>query len=547
MIASFVSLLIGLVISLLISNSITKPINEVVTALGEVANGNLDINLNVSHGDETGTLAESAQNLAGTLYSLVSDMDYMSDEHDRGEIDVLIDASKYSGAYNTVADKINYMVVQHIKTKKKVVGVFNAIAEGNFETNLEKLPGKQAFLNEAVDTMRDQLMKISNEVNEMIHDAVNGRLSLRIDENRYIGGWREIMMGLNKVSDAIAIPITEIDAVMIKLSQGEFDTKVSGDYKGDFKSIQLSINRTIDSLSKYISEVSEVLAAIADGDLNHTINREYVGHFAEIKNSINHISTSLNHTISEISSAAQQVLVGANEISNSAMSLANGSTTQASSVQELTASIELINSQTRNNADNASDANALADNSAKSAEQGNIAMQLMLESMHQIKESSNNISHIIKNIQDIAFSTNLLSLNAAVEAARAGSHGKGFSVVAEEVRSLAARSQKSAQETTQIIEDSIAKIDVGVAIAKTTAESLDTIVQNASEVLTLVNDIALSSMEQSTAIGEVSIGIGQIADVVQDNTAVSEEAAAAAEQLNSQAEVLRQLVAYFRI
>jgi methyl-accepting chemotaxis protein len=200
---SLFGLLMGTVISILISGSVARPINEVVTALGDVADGKLDVNLSVNYKDETGDLARSAQHLVGTLHSLVKDMDRMSDDHDRGEIDVFIDTSKYSGAYNEVAGKINYMVSQHIKIKRRVVDVFSAIAEGNFDAELEKLPGKQAFLNEAVDNMRGQILRVSSEVSGMIQDAVDGKLSLRIDESRYIGGWRSIMMGMNSVSDAM--------------------------------------------------------------------------------------------------------------------------------------------------------------------------------------------------------------------------------------------------------------------------------------------------------------------------------------------------------
>jgi len=334
---------------------------------------------------------------------------------------------------------------------------------------------------------------------------------------------------------------------MSKLAQGEFNAKVTGDYKGDFLSIKKSVNETIDSLSGYITEMSQVLEAISCGDLTQSISHEYMGNFAKIKHSINHISSDLHKTMLEISSAASQVSAGAKEISSSAMSLADGSAVQASSVEELTVSMEHIKQQTRHNAANAKGANDLAGSAALNAQKGNEAMLQMLEAMQKIKASSNNISSIIKDIQDIAFQTNLLSLNAAVEAARAGNHGKGFNVVAEEVRSLAVRSQKSATETTNIIEESIAQIEAGASIAQATADSLNTIVYDASEVLSIVNDIANASSEQSKAIEEISVGLKQISDVVQSTSAISEESASASEELSSQAGVLQHLVGYFKL
>ena len=308
-----------------------------------------------------------------------------------------------------------------------------------------------------------------------------------------------------------------------------------------------TLQQSISQIHAYMDELTIDLEAIAAGDLTTEIVMDFKGDFEPLKTSINKISTNLHKTMSEISTASDQVLIGAKQISDTSLGLANGTAIQAASVEELNATLYMINEQTKENSENADEAHDLSNKSTENAHKGNSAMSQMLEAMDGIKASSDNISKIIKVIQDIAFQTNLLALNASVEAARAGEHGKGFAVVADEVRSLAGRSQKAAEETTVLIEDSISRVDTGSEIAETTAKALDAIVSNADEVLSIIDGIASSSRSQAESVEQVSTGVSQISSVVQTNSSVSEESAAAAQELTSQAEVLRELVSFFKL
>jgi len=543
------ALALFLVLSYFITRAILKPIEQIATAASEVSLGRFNVNLSYMVDDELGRLTQDMLHLVDVIKNIVEDLASIHYEYNElGNMQYRLDEDKYQNSFKDVIQSINNLMEQEVSRLMEMAGSLNQINNGDFDLQLKDLVGDFAVQSQALRAVTTNLKAVSTEMGGMIEAAaVNGDLHFYIDESKYKGDWREIMAGMNKIAVTVDQPIVEIRDVMAKLSQGDFSAKVTGDYKGDFLLISKAVNSTIDALSSYVVEMRQVLSAIAEGDLTQSIKREYMGSFAEIRNSINHIAVTLHSTISEISTAATQVLYGAQQISASAMNLASGTTSQADSVDELNASIILIGQQTQQNAENATNASDLTHLSTESAVAGNNAMRHTLEAMNDIKDASGNITKIIKTIQDIAFQTNLLALNASVEAARAGEHGKGFSVVAEEVRSLAARSQTAAAETTALIDNSNNRVETGSAIANSTAESLDTIVENANKVKDIVGDISLASQHQAEAISQIGSGIEEISGIVQSNSAISEETSATAQDLSSQAEQLKSLVGHFNL
>lgn len=232
-------------------------------------------------------------------------------------------------------------------------------------------------------------------------------------------------------------------------------------------------------------------------------------------------------------------------MSDSSQSVSQGVTEQASSLEQITSSMNEMGSQTKQNAENANQANKLADEARAAAERGNTQMQEMVTAMGEINESGRNISKIIKVIDEIAFQTNLLALDAAVEAARAGKYGKGFAVVAEEVRNLAGRSAKAAEETAELIEGSVKKTEKGTEIANKTAEALSEILTGVTKASDLVGEIAAASNDQAQGIAQVHQGLGQIDQVTRQATANAEEGASAAEELSNQAAQLKAMLDRF--
>ena len=553
---------ISIVIAVLIGRSILMPVRTVLTAMDDLKKGNLNINFQeYLSKDEFGAIAKDMYSLAGIMKGLADDLKKVYTEHvDKGNYKSKMDEGKYGGMYREIVESINRTVSAYAGDMTELINVTKSYGEGDFTANVSQYPEGWKWANEAIDGLRANFVSMTSEIGLLAKSTADGSLDYEIDESRYFGSWRELMKSLNHIAQSVYEPFKVLEIALNEMQEGNFDLESidkkifaagvnpnTADYKGVYLRTMQICENTCAATASYINELAQVLEQMAKGNLRGKVEREYAGSYDLIKRSINNINDTLHKTLSDISAAADQVLLGANQISKSAMDLANGASEQASSVEELNSTVELINQQTNRNAEDAREANTLSNKSTENAQKGNDAIKQMLEAMSQIKASSSDISRIIKTIQDIAFQTNLLALNASVEAARAGEHGRGFSVVAEEVRNLAARSQEAATESTGLIETSINRVDAGSGIAETTAEALSGIVTSATEVLNIINGISAASRNQAEAIGQVVVGLGQISSVVQSNSAVSQQTAAAAEELNSQAELLQRLVAYFKL
>ncbi|MCL2215553.1 MAG: methyl-accepting chemotaxis protein [Defluviitaleaceae bacterium] len=562
----FVLFVVTLFSIIFLSRKFIKPLQNVITSINLVAKGDFNINLNRENvaGDEIGQLTNCMYDLTDVIQSMVADLSRVYDEYiEIGNIRYAIDDSKYENSFKEMIGLVNKLLNATTNDILSIAEVFEHVSNGEFDENMntDVWVGEWVVMPTALNRLTDNLKAISTEIGSMIDAAaVKGDLNFKIEADKYSGSWYKIMDGLNGIAKAVDTPLKAIEFGMAQMRAGNFDLENidsmmrsngmnpnASYYNGAFRNIISSFDDVIVTVASYVNELGGVLAKMAEGDLRNRIDRHYVGSFSLIKSSINTINETLHKTMSEISAASTQVLAGATQIAQSASELSSGAGQQSIAVSELNDTIAMISSQTKQNAENSLTANELSGKSADNAQAGNNAMQQMVEAMSKIKESSSDISKIVKTIQDIAFQTNLLALNASVEAARAGEHGKGFAVVADEVRTLAGRSQTAAAETEHLIQGSILRVGAGSTIAESTAASLDAIVTSADEVLSVISKISSASKEQAEAIANVGDGLTQISIVTQNNSAVSEETAAASQELNSQAELLQRLVAYFKL
>ncbi len=346
---------------------------------------------------------------------------------------------------------------------------------------------------------------------------------------------------------SISKPLDELVYATEQFSKGDLSAEITYQSKNEIGRLADSLRSVFTSLQNVVSEISYALGKISEKDISMDSIRNYAGDFAPISTSMNTILNVLNEFFSIIQVSAEQVRSGSGQVSGGAQELAQGATEQASTIEEVSASIFDVSQKVKENSNNVLQAVEFIDGTTRHVKESNLQMKGMLSAMEAIEASSSEIRKIIKVIDDIAFQTNILALNAAVEAARAGQAGKGFSVVAEEVRNLAAKSADAAKQTTQLIESSISKVSEGSQIANNTAQVLDEATLQIEHVEKQIREIEQASDVQANAMLEISQGIEQVSAVVQTNSATSEESAAASEELTAQADMLKEELIKFKL
>ena len=362
-----------------------------------------------------------------------------------------------------------------------------------------------------------------------------------------------IMVLAAYLKKTVSAPLAEITRVAGYLEQGRLglssgeEIRVGVRSNDEIGELGRIFEETILRLRSYIGEIAGVLDSIAGGDLTNSAQQDYVGDFMSIKESLDSIVARLNDTMYQIRNSAEQVASGSDQVSTSAQALAQGATEQASSVEELSATISDISENAQRTAQATREAGQFVE---QAGAQLGISVEYVKNlnlAMERISSSSQEISKIIATIENIAFQTNILALNAAVEAARAGSAGKGFAVVADEVRNLANKSDEAAKATKDLIESSIAAVSEGSDVVSKVTEALERTSESAGGVTAKMSIVVEEVESQTVSISQITEGIDQISGVVQNNSATSEQSAAASEELSSQASLLKGLVASFRL
>ncbi|NOU25188.1 MAG: PAS domain-containing protein, partial [Methylotenera sp.] len=382
--------------------------------------------------------------------------------------------------------------------------------------------------------------------NLLAQAAEDGVLTTRADATQHLGEYRKVVEGLNATLDAIVTPLNMAASNLDSIAQGNIPDRITDHYNGDFNNIKDNLNTCIESINALVGDVQMLADAASDGRVSVRADASsHQGDFRKIVEGVNETLEMIVNPIATVKVAVETISTAAKEIAQGNADLSRRTEEQAASLEKTAASMEELSSTVKQNSDNAKQANQLATAASGVAIKGGDAVSEVVTTMADINASAKKIEDIISVIDGIAFQTNILALNAAVEAARAGEQGRGFAVVAGEVRNLAQRSASAAKEIKELITDSVSKTAEGTRQVENAGNTMHEIVTSVKRVSDIISEIAAASTEQSAGIEQVNEAVMKMDDMTQQNTALVEEAAAAAESMMEQADELMNAVSVF--
>jgi methyl-accepting chemotaxis protein len=575
-------------------DAVITPLNVAAKYMDQISKGDVPPKITDNYNGDFNTIKDNLNRCVDAVNALVADANMLSRAAVEGKLATRADASKHQGDFRKIVQGVDDCL-------DAVIGPLNVAAKYVDDISKGNIPAKISdTYNGDFNTIKNNLNQCVDAVNALVadasmlsHAAVEGKLATRADASKHQGDFRKIVQGVDDCLDAVIGPLNVAAKYVDNISKGNIPPKITDAYNGDFNTIKNNLNQCIDAVNNLVSdaamlsraavegklttradaskhqgdfrkvvegvnqtldavlapidEAAQVLERLSQRDLRVRVKGNYQGDHAKIKESINSTGEALHDAMLRVAVAVDQVSSASGQIASSSQNVADGASQQASALEETTSSLESMSAMTKRSADNAQQANGLAQTARTAATDGSGAMEQMGQAMTKIRASAEGTSQIIKDINEIAFQTNLLALNAAVEAARAGEAGRGFAVVAEEVRSLALRSKDAAMKTEELIKESVRQAEEGEITSKGVSTKLNEIVAGVSKVTDIVAEISASAKEQSAGIDQVNRAVSDMNKVTQQNAANSEESSSAAAELSSQSEELAAMIGGFQL
>ncbi len=446
--------------------------------------------------------------------------------------------------FGRLAEYINQLMQTFDNNTKEINRVMGAVARGDFSQTMQiEMKGDLDIVKRNINFSINKLQETTQAVGQVMHALKEGDFTQRIQGNIEGQFKRDVDEAMSAMEDIF----NEINTTMSALAHGRLDIRIHGHAKGNLLLLTKNINQTINIVQETILSLSRVLASIAKGDLRHRMEKAYEGEFGTLAQNVNIALQALQQLIQRIIDTSEMIVQASSEIRDGNTDLSQRTTEQATSLEETTASMDTLAEIVRSNVDKAQSTNKVVTGAQEVAEKGGRVVNDVVNMMRQISDSSQHIADITNVIDSIAFQTNILALNAAVEAARAGEQGRGFAVVASEVQILAQRSAHAAKDIKNLIHQSVLRINEGGQLTMQAGHTMDELVLSVKNIAQNMHEIVDASQEQNNSIQDVKYTISQMDQMTQQNVALVEEMAAAAEALEDQAKSLDQSIGTFII
>ncbi|MBK8014120.1 MAG: Cache 3/Cache 2 fusion domain-containing protein [Deltaproteobacteria bacterium] len=570
-----------------------RPLRDLVYAADRVSRGDLDLDLDAEGSDEVAEVTRALGGVVENVGRLVGDANQLLEGALEGELGRRADPGAHAGGFRRVIEGMNSTLDAVSVPIGTTARYLDRIARGDLPTSIpEAFVGDFVHLKTSLERSLAALRLLDGGIRETVDAQGHGRISARCAVEGLDGAYRELALGVNRALDAVILPLLQATDLIKRYAAGDLSQTmpelpneqavlseavngiqanvmallrdaeilvqgaVAGNlslradvsiHRGDYRKIVEGINATMSALVEPVHEARRVLDEIGQFDLRARVKGDYEGEHAQIKNAVNSAAGVLDHALQQVSAAAAQVSVASEKIAGSSQLVAAGASQQAAALEQTAASLEEMASKTRENTASTVNAKRLAERATSSAESGQVVVERMVGSMERIRGAAESTAQIIRDINEIAFQTNLLALNAAVEAARAGDAGRGFSVVAEEVRNLALRSKGAAERTEALIKESVVLAIEGGEMSTEVNKTLLEIAQAVHDVQGVVHMIAEASEHQAMGIEQVTRAVTEMDRTVQQSAESAEQSSSAAQDMASQARDLADTVKRFKL